>query len=87
MIIGNNQENDQSTDPMVIDEDSTVKKEIKSQVSDTTSSSSTQTGENMVIGVKRNVTDNNPRAQKSRSRKITKSKCILCVVSLLLISV
>ncbi|CAB4429500.1 unnamed protein product [Rhizophagus irregularis] len=79
MIIGNNQENDQSTDPMVIDEDSTVKKEIKSQVSDTTSSSSTQTGENMVIGVKRNVTDNNPRAQKSRSRKITKSKCILCV--------
>jgi hypothetical protein len=83
----NNQENDQSADPMVIDEDSVVRKEIKPQVTDTTSSGSAETGENVVIGVKRNVTDSNSRAQKSRSRKITKSKCILCVVSSLLISI
>ncbi|RIA84037.1 hypothetical protein C1645_832863 [Glomus cerebriforme] len=72
MIVEGNQVNDQSADAMIIDQDINVRKETKSRVSDIT-------GDGMIRGVKRNVVDNNSRALKSRSRQITKSKCILCV--------
>ncbi|CAI2162842.1 17492_t:CDS:2 [Funneliformis geosporum] len=67
---------------MIIDQDCVSKDQKVNVIEQVSNKTSTGKAANVVIGVKRNVSeknDNNPRAQKSRSRTMPKSKCILCV--------